>query len=243
MRRSALRRRARKGRGGCSEGWVLSWPAPLSRPHRLARPDASYPSPEYGAGEGAYGGGRRCPTCPPSNVLGYRGTPPVPPAGAAPPAPCLWGRRGRRFSPSAECGGRDKRRLLDGWSCCGLGPPSAGGLAWLAPLSRPHLLARPDPHPILPLNMGLGRGLMVADAVVPPTHPPTFLGTGGHPLHLPAEHWVPCTLLWETGVTFAWNCGGTRGTPGGVRRRPLPGGGALGGLRGVGLWKQRDRPG
>ena len=24
---------------------------------------------------------RRCPTCPPSNVLGYRGTPPVPPAG------------------------------------------------------------------------------------------------------------------------------------------------------------------
>ncbi len=31
---------------------------------------------------------RRCPTCPPSNVLGYRGTPPVPPAGAAPPAPC-----------------------------------------------------------------------------------------------------------------------------------------------------------
>ena len=40
---------------------------------------------------------RRCPTCPPSNVLGYRGTPPVPPAGAAPPAPC-WGERwGRCF--------------------------------------------------------------------------------------------------------------------------------------------------
>ena len=34
-------------------------------------------------------GVRRCPTCPPSNVFGYRGTPPVPPAGAAPPAPCL----------------------------------------------------------------------------------------------------------------------------------------------------------
>ncbi len=33
---------------------------------------------------------RRCPTGPPSNVFGNRGTPPVPPAGAAPPAPC-WG--------------------------------------------------------------------------------------------------------------------------------------------------------
>ncbi len=32
---------------------------------------------------------RRCPTCPPSNVFGDRGTPPVPPAGAAPPAPRL----------------------------------------------------------------------------------------------------------------------------------------------------------
>ena len=34
-------------------------------------------------------GVRRCPTCPPSNVFGNRGTPPVPPAGAAPPAPRL----------------------------------------------------------------------------------------------------------------------------------------------------------
>ena len=32
---------------------------------------------------------RRCPTGPPSNVFGNRGTPPVPPAGAQPPAPCL----------------------------------------------------------------------------------------------------------------------------------------------------------
>ncbi len=32
---------------------------------------------------------RRCPTCPPSNVFRNRGTPPVPPAGAAPPAPRL----------------------------------------------------------------------------------------------------------------------------------------------------------
>ena len=42
-------------------------------------------------------GVRRCPTSPPSNVLGNRGTPPVPPAGAAPPAPCLGQRRRRRF--------------------------------------------------------------------------------------------------------------------------------------------------
>ena len=32
---------------------------------------------------------RRCPACPPSNVFRNRGTPPVPPAGAAPPAPCV----------------------------------------------------------------------------------------------------------------------------------------------------------
>ena len=32
---------------------------------------------------------RRCPTGPPSNVFRNRGTPPVPPAGAQPPAPCL----------------------------------------------------------------------------------------------------------------------------------------------------------
>ena len=41
---------------------------------------------------------------------------------------------------------------LDGGSCFGLRPPSTEGLAWRAPLSRPH-------------------------------HPPTFLGTGGHPLY------------------------------------------------------------
>ena len=38
---------------------------------------------------GGWLGLRRCPTGPPSNVIGNRGTPPVPPAGAAPPAPCL----------------------------------------------------------------------------------------------------------------------------------------------------------
>ena len=38
-------------------------------------------------------GGRRCPIGPPSNVFRNRGTPPVPPAGAAPPAPRLGGTR------------------------------------------------------------------------------------------------------------------------------------------------------
>ena len=75
-------------------------------------------------------------------------------------------------------GGRDG----DGWSCLGLRPPSAEGLAWPAPLSRPH-------------------------------RPPTFLGTGGLPLHLPAEHWVPCTLLRETGEAFAQHCGGLAEPP------------------------------
>ena len=43
---------------------------------------------------------RRCPTCPPSNVFRNRGTPPVPPAGAAPPAPCL-GMEGAWFADLA----------------------------------------------------------------------------------------------------------------------------------------------
>ena len=38
-------------------------------------------------------------------------------------------------------------------------------------------------------------GIGLACAVVPPAHPPTFLETGGLPLHLPAEHRTPCTLL------------------------------------------------
>ena len=69
-----------------------------------------------------------------------------------------------------------------GGFCFGLRPPSAEGLAWPAPLSRPH-------------------------------RPPTFLGTGGLPLHLPAEHWVPCTLLRETGEAFAQHCGGLAEPP------------------------------
>ena len=73
---------------------------------------------------------------------------------------------------------------LDGGFCFGLRPPSAEGLAWPVPLSRPH-------------------------------RPPTFLGTGGLPLHLPAEHWVPCTLLRETGEAFAQHCGDSLNPGGG----------------------------
>ncbi len=81
-------------------------------------------------------GGRRCPTGPPSSVIGNRGTRCTPGGGCA---PCTLLR---------ERGG-----------CRGLRPPSAVGLVWRAPLS--HL-----------------------------AHPPTFLETGGLPLYQ-----RPCTLL------------------------------------------------
>ena len=50
----------------------------------------------------------------------------VPPAGAAPPAPRL-GDGGGSFLTFAGYGGRDKMRLLDGWSCCGQRCPSTEG--------------------------------------------------------------------------------------------------------------------
>ena len=62
---------------------------------------------------------RRCPTAPPSDVFGNRGTPPVPPAGAAPLHPA-WGRG----------------------FCFGLRRPSAGGLAWRGLLSHRPTLQR-----------------------------------------------------------------------------------------------------
>ncbi len=68
---------------------------------------------------GAWLGLRRCPTGPPSNVIGNRGTPPVPPAGAAPPARCL---------------GNGNLLLL--------APSFSGGLAWRAPLSHRPTLQR-----------------------------------------------------------------------------------------------------
>ena len=45
-------------------------------------------------------GVRRCPTCPPSNVFGYRGCPPVPPAGAAPLHPAWRDEEGAVVPPS-----------------------------------------------------------------------------------------------------------------------------------------------
>ena len=80
---------------------------------------------------------RRCPTWPTLQRLGYRGTP----GGGCAPCTPLGERRGAS-SPAAEYGGKDKMRLLDGWSCCGLRPPSAEGLAWRAPLSHRPTLRR-----------------------------------------------------------------------------------------------------
>ena len=59
-----------------------------------------------------------------------------------------------------------------------------------------------------------GSGL--ACAVVPPAHPPTFLETGGPPLHPRREPRVPCTLLRETGEAFAQHCGGLAVPPAGA---------------------------
>ena len=61
----------------------------------------------------------------------------VPPAGAAPPAPC-WGTEG---------------------CCCGVRPPSSEDLAWPAPLSRPLRLACLDPLPNLPPSTRAGTEL------------------------------------------------------------------------------------
>ena len=141
----------------------LAWRAPLSHlahpptfletgGHAVPPTGAAPPAPRLGDGgfvlacallqRWGWLGVRRCPTGPPSDVFGNRGTPPVRPAGAAPAARCLGNGGSVAFSPSAECGGRDKMRLLDGWFCCGLRRPSAGGLAWRAPLSHRPTLQR-----------------------------------------------------------------------------------------------------
>ena len=83
---------------------------------------------------------RRCPTGPPSNVFRNRGTPPVPPAGAAPPAPLLGE---MRKAPSFHLahrptllgtGGltilpRKQRPLRPAWGRRGTGTEAPGG-AW-----------------------------------------------------------------------------------------------------------------
>ena len=77
---------------------------------------------------------RRCPTGPPSNVFGYRGTPPVPPAGAAPLHPA-WGRHGGSvFSPSAGRQGRGQDASAGRMVLLRPAPWFRGGsgLAWAA---------------------------------------------------------------------------------------------------------------
>ena len=65
--------------------WGVAEAVPLRR--GLGMGGRFWPAPSFS--EGIWLDLRRCPTCPPSNVFGYRGTPAVPRAGAAPPAPCL----------------------------------------------------------------------------------------------------------------------------------------------------------
>ena len=67
------------------------------------------------------GSGLACaaiPPAPPSDVFQNRGTPPVPPAGAAPPAPLLGGRGGASFFTLAR---RDSLPNLSPYSGAGMG--------------------------------------------------------------------------------------------------------------------------
>ena len=137
-----------------------AWPAPLSHLPTLQRfwvqGDTLYPRrgrapctlrggrrvllwsmPSFSGGIGI--GLRRCLTCPPSNAFGNRGTPPVPPAGAAPPAPCLGGRRGAvhtkparaTFLPSLRQVAGVEGPDLDQPSVHRVVPPLEGRLEWL----------------------------------------------------------------------------------------------------------------
>ena len=117
----------------------LAWPAPLSRPHR------------------------------PPTFLETGGLPLYPRRGLRPLHPA-WGTERAWFAHlAAEYGGKDK--MLPPYWTGGLvvacGPPSAGGMAWLTPLSRPH-------HP--PTFLGTG-GLAVPPAGAAPPAP--RLGDGG----------------------------------------------------------------
>ena len=157
--------------GGCAPACTHSWG------------NGGFSSPVGGLRPPSAGGlawSRRCPTGPPfAPAFLATGGHAVPPAGAAPPAPCL-GVRG---------------------FCCGLRPPSAGGLAWRAPLSRPHrppTFSRTGGHPLSPpaglrpcTPLGGNGGFVVAcahhqrgawlgRAVALLAHPPAFLATGGH---------------------------------------------------------------
>ena len=160
---------------------------------------------------------RRCPTGPPSDVFGNRGTRCTPGGGCA-PAPCL-GDGGVASLPSAECGGRGKMRLLDGWSCCGLRSSSAGGLAWPAPLSHRPTLRRfwkqgtppVPPARVAPPAPCLGNGGFVAACALLqrgdwlglrrcPTGPPSDVFGNRGTRCTPGGGCAPCALLGERGV-------------------------------------------
>ena len=163
---------------------------------------------------------RRCPTTWPTLQRYWKqGDTPCTPGGAAPPAP-RWGYGGGVCLPSAGRRGRDKMRLLDGWSCCGLRPPSAGGLAWPAPLSHRPTLQRfwkQGDSPCTPAGAAppaprLGNGVLIwlapsfsggtglACAVVPPAHPPTFWKQGD--TLYPRWGLRPLHPAWETDGAF-----------------------------------------
>ena len=159
---------------------------------------------------------RRCPTGPPSNVFGNKGTRCTPGGGCA-PAPCL-GDGGVASLPSAECGGRGKMRLLDGWSCCGLRSSSAEWLAWPAPLSHlahPPTFLETGGHAVPPAGLrplhpagglfwlapSFSGGVGLACAVVPGGPPSNVIGNRGTRC-TPGGGCSPCTLLGERGFCF-----------------------------------------
>ena len=135
------------------------------------------------------------PGGPPSNVLGNRGTR-CTSGGVAPPAPCLG----------------------DGGGCFGLRPPSAGGLAWPAPLSQ-------VAHPPTLLETG---GHAVPPAGAAPPAP--CLGNGGFVLAcalLQRGDWLGLRRCprWPTLQRY-WKQGDSPCTPGGGAAPCTPLGGS-----------------
>ncbi len=87
------------------KGGVAGARTPASA-RRWGRMGLSWPAPSFGEGSGlacallrrrVWLGLRRCPTCPPSNVFGNRGTRCTPGGGLPSHAPCLVERRRQRF--------------------------------------------------------------------------------------------------------------------------------------------------
>ena len=248
------------GVGGALPGWrVLLWLAP-----------------SFSGGSGL--ACAAIPPAPPSNVFQDRGTPPVTPGGAAPLHPA-WGKRGFRGGlrppsagglawsrrcptgpPSSVFSNRGTRCTPAGAAppapCLGTGvllwlaPSFSGGLAWRAPLSRPHrppTFSRTGGHslsppaglrPCTPLGGNGGfvvacahhqRGAWLGRAVAPLAHPPAFLATGGHA--------VP-----PAGAAPPAPCLGTEGDRDPLPSFPLRTGARMGDSPGVGLQQAPTAP-